>query len=78
MSLVHSRLIFVEIDVIKSLVKAGHVVIAAGGGGIPEEKETLVGVSAVIDKDFSAKLAELIQADAFIILTGVDPCVDKL
>lgn len=66
----------VEKNIIKSLIKAGHIVIAAGGGGVPVlRKDTLVGINAVIDKDFvSAKLAELIQADVLIILTGVN-CV---
>lgn len=65
----------VEIDFIKSLVDTGNIVIAAGGGGIPvvEEKGTLEGVPAVIDKDFTtAKLAELVDADSLIILTAVE------
>ena len=65
----------VEKDVIKSLVSAGHVVICVGGGGIPVKNENgkLVGTPAVIDKDFgSAKLAEVIGADALFILTAVD------
>ncbi|MCD4827327.1 MAG: carbamate kinase [Acholeplasmataceae bacterium] len=63
----------VEKDVISTLIDSGYVVIAAGGGGIPVIKtDKLTGVSAVIDKDFSsAKLAELIKADVFVILTGV-------
>jgi carbamate kinase len=64
---------FVEKDVIKSLIDNGVIVIASGGGGIPVIKTNkITGISAVIDKDFSgAKLAELIDADVFIILTGV-------
>lgn len=65
----------VEINTIKSLISANNVVIAAGGGGIPvvEEEGNLVGVPAVIDKDFtSAKLAELVDADTLIILTAVE------
>lgn len=65
----------VEIDVIRSLVDAGHVVICVGGGGIPVVKQDqhYQGVAAVIDKDFaSAKLAELIQADMLVILTAVN------
>ncbi len=65
----------VEIDFIKSLVEAGNIVIAAGGGGIPvvEEADGLTGVPAVIDKDFTtAKLAELVDADGLIILTAVE------
>ncbi|NEU04632.1 carbamate kinase [Clostridium senegalense] len=65
----------VEKKVIKSLIKDGHVVITVGGGGIPvvEENGALVGIPAVIDKDFaSEKLAEIIDADYLIILTAVD------
>jgi len=50
-------------------------VIAVGGGGIPVIKKDgkLVGVPAVIDKDFaSSKIAELLHADALFILTAVD------
>ncbi|MDA1476861.1 carbamate kinase [Bacillus changyiensis] len=64
-----------EYDIINQLVENGHIVIAAGGGGVPvlEEDHTICGVDAVIDKDFAAcKLAELVQADELIILTGVD------
>lgn len=64
-----------EANVITRLVESGFVTIAGGGGGIPvvDRNGTLEGVEAVIDKDFaSAKLAELIKADTFIILTGVD------
>ena len=65
----------VEKASIKALVDAGHVVIAVGGGGIPVIKKDgkLVGVPAVIDKDFaSSKIAELLHADALFILTAVD------
>ena len=63
----------VEKQAVKELIEKGFVVVASGGGGIPViQGNTLVGVSAVIDKDFSsAKLAELIKADVFIILTAV-------
>ncbi len=65
----------VEIDIIKTLVDAGHLVITVGGGGIPviRSGHDFVGVPAVIDKDFaSAKLAELLNADMLVILTAVD------
>ncbi len=65
----------VEKDMVNTLIDAGHVVITVGGGGIPviEKDGKLVGVPAVIDKDFaSAKLAELVHADALVILTAVD------
>ncbi len=60
---------------IKMLVDGGFIVVACGGGGIPiiEEKGKARGVEAVIDKDLAGeKLAELVQADRFIILTDVD------
>lgn len=62
----------VEIDVIRSLVRGGYIVIAAGGGGIPVVRRGshLVGVEAVIDKDrASAVLASLLNVDIFIIAT---------
>lgn len=65
----------VEIDTIKTLLKAGQIVIACGGGGIPVAKNgnQLKGVGAVIDKDFaSALMAKLIDADSFVILTAVE------
>lgn len=65
-----------EIETIRTLLTSGAVVIAAGGGGIPvikEDEGTLKGVEAVIDKDFASQtLAELVDADLFIVLTGVD------
>ena len=65
-----------EINTIRTLLNDGQVVVAAGGGGIPVVKEangSLTGVEAVIDKDFaSQRLAELVEADLFIVLTGVD------
>lgn len=64
-----------EIETIKTLLNSGEIVIAAGGGGIPvvEEEDSLVGIEAVIDKDFASQcLAELVDADLFIVLTGVD------
>ncbi|WP_449260235.1 carbamate kinase [Enterococcus casseliflavus] len=60
---------------LKTLADAGQVVIACGGGGIPVvyEGNRYKGIDAVIDKDFTAaKMAELIDADIFIILTAVD------
>lgn len=64
-----------ESAVVEQLVKQGVITISTGGGGIPviEKNGKIIGVEAVIDKDFaSEKLAELIDADLFIILTGVD------
>lgn len=66
----------IEIDSIKTLLGSGALVIAAGGGGIPVERNAqgdLVGVEAVIDKDVaSAMLAKELHADMLIIPTGVE------
>ncbi|MCL6570237.1 MAG: carbamate kinase [Bacillus sp. (in: Bacteria)] len=64
-----------EHSVINTLVEAGNIVISVGGGGIPviETADGLLGIEAVIDKDFaSQKLAELVGADVLIVLTAVD------
>lgn len=65
----------VEKDAIKTLIEAGFVVVAVGGGGIPvvkAETSSYVGIDAVIDKDFATSLlAEQVQADTLIITTGV-------
>lgn len=64
-----------EKDMIETLVKAGCVVIAGGGGGIPlvETDRGYEGVAAVIDKDAtSGKMAELLDADSLMLLTAVD------
>ena len=65
----------VEKKLIKKLVDDGDIVIACGGGGIPvvRRNEGFEGVPAVIDKDFACEtLAELVEADTFLILTAVD------
>ncbi len=65
----------VELEAIKTLVNAGDIVIACGGGGIPVALfgNHLKGQSAVIDKDFvSAKLAKDLGATMLIILTAVE------
>jgi len=65
----------VEKREIRQLVDMGFIVICCGGGGIPVTREgrSFNGVDAVIDKDLvSAKLAEEIAADRFIIATDVD------
>ena len=65
----------VEKKTVNTLIESGCVVITVGGGGIPVVRRggKLYGTPAVIDKDFaSAKLAELVHADALVILTAVD------
>ena len=65
----------IEKDLIKELVDMGNIIISCGGGGIPVIREDgmVKGVAAVIDKDFAAeKLAEILDADVLLILTGVD------
>ncbi|MFW6679617.1 carbamate kinase [Lacrimispora sp. AGF001] len=64
-----------ELETIKTLMNAGHVVITCGGGGIPvvSEEGKLIGVNAVIDKDnVSSLLASQIDADYLVILTAVE------
>lgn len=60
---------------IEQLVRAGNIVIAAGGGGIPvyfDENNDLHTADSVIDKDLaSALLASKINANEFYILTDV-------
>ncbi len=63
-----------EKEAILRLAEQGTIVIAVGGGGIPviRTADGYEGVPAVIDKDFaSEKLAELVDAEQFIILTAV-------
>ena len=64
-----------ELETIKTLVNAVHIVITCGGGGIPviSENGKLVGVNAVIDKDnASSLLAAQLGADYLVILTAVE------
>ncbi|MDY0343850.1 MAG: carbamate kinase [Lentimicrobium sp.] len=60
---------------IEALARAGQIVIAVGGGGIPAyyiEENKLQGIDAVIDKDLaSSLLAVQIRADKLFILTDV-------
>jgi carbamate kinase len=66
----------IELSAIQTLIRSGMTVVAVGGGGIPvieDEQGDLVGVEAVIDKDYaSALLANSIQADLFVISTAVE------
>ena len=65
----------VELDVVRSLVARGVLVVSTGGGGIPVTRVggQLQGVEAVIDKDrASALLASELGVDLFAISTDTD------
>jgi carbamate kinase len=66
----------VEANAIRNLIDDGFTVIGVGGGGIPVIEQadgSLIGVEAVIDKDFgSSLLATMINADLFVISTAVE------
>ena len=65
-----------ELDVIRTLIAAGVVVVACGGGGAPIYDDPALGwegLDAVIDKDLvAAVLARDIGAELLLILTDVD------
>lgn len=66
---------FVGINQIKNAINNNATVIVGCGVGIPTIKENghIKRVDGVIDKDFAlAKIANLIDADYFVILTAVD------
>jgi len=66
----------VEEPAVKELINAGMCVITVGGGGIPvvaDESGKLVGIAAVIDKDYaSSLLAKGVGAELLIISTAVE------
>lgn len=65
----------VEEQPLQQIIESGHVVICAGGGGVPvvEHDNALYGVEAVIDKDLTAALlATQLHADLLLILTDVE------
>ena len=70
----------VELETIQKMVSNGDIVITCGGGGIPviKKQKQYQGIDAVIDKDFaSSLLADLLDADLFLILTAVPhACLD--
>lgn len=68
-------LTIVEKREIQKLIEEDFIVVCCGGGGIPviREGRAFQGVDAVIDKDLaSAKLAEEVGVDIFLIATDVE------
>ncbi len=65
-----------DVAAARTLLEAGHVVVTAGGGGIPVVRDPdgrLRGVEAVIDKDLTAALlARELHVDVLVIATDVD------
>jgi carbamate kinase len=64
-----------DADTIHTLLAAGYVVVAAGGGGIPVvgDGDGWQGVEAVIDKDLTAAiLGRQLGADVLVIATDVE------
>lgn len=62
-------------DHVRALLDRARVVVAGGGGGIPVTRRDgrLVGVEAVIDKDYTAALlAEAAGAEMLLVLTAVN------
>jgi len=66
----------IESELVEIALGNDAIIVAGGGGGIPvyyDEHGHLIGLEAVIDKDFAAeKLAETIDADVLLILTAVE------
>jgi carbamate kinase len=64
-----------DLSVIRILLEHEVIVICAGGGGIPviRSPSGLIGVEAVIDKDWASELlARELQANFLLLLTDVD------
>jgi carbamate kinase len=64
-----------ELESVRFLLDAGHVVVAAGGGGIPvrSTEDGWEGIDAVIDKDHAAaELAREVGAEALVLVTAVE------
>ncbi len=66
----------IQRDMVRDVARAGHIVIAGGGGGIPvikSDNHDYTGIEAVIDKDLtSSVLATDVGAELLLILTAVD------
>jgi carbamate kinase len=65
-----------DVSIVRILIDHGVIVICAGGGGIPVVRSPnggLIGIEAVIDKDWaSALLAQELGADFLLLLTETD------
>ncbi len=65
-----------EVEAIRTLLAAGTVVIACGGGGVPVYRDPFLGwegIDAVVDKDLAAAvLARDLGASLLLILTDID------
>ena len=71
----------IEAPMIRELVREGHVVIAAGGGGTPVYADPVLGLEGldvVVDKDRAAAiLGREINADVLLILTDVEGVYER-
>ncbi len=71
--------LILDADAALTLLAAGYIVVAAGGGGVPVARApdgSLSGIEAVIDKDLAAAvLGRLIRADVLVIATDVTNAV---
>jgi carbamate kinase len=65
----------VELEAVRTLIEAGTIAVACGGGGIPVSSRNgrLTGLDAVIDKDrASSVLAIALGAERLVIVTDVE------
>ncbi len=69
----------IDADAVRALLRAGFVVVANGGGGVPVVRDpdgSLRGVPAVIDKDLGAALlGAAVGAEVLVVATDVDAAV---
>ena len=65
-----------EMDVVRTLLDSGTIVVACGGGGVPVHRDAFLGwegIDAVVDKDLAAAvLARDLGATLLLILSDVD------